>query len=47
VIFAHCRQPKGCLALLQTAAFNGATLCGIIDLHGYAVRSFSVFVIFV
>jgi len=43
---AHWRQPKGRLALLQTAAFIGATLCDIIDLHGYAVRLFSVFVFF-
>jgi len=35
------------LLLLQTAAFIGATLCGIIDPHGYAVRLFSVFVFFV
>jgi hypothetical protein len=35
---AHCRSPKGDLALLQTAAFIGATLCGILHLHGFAVR---------
>jgi len=27
------------------AAFIGATLCGIINLHGYAVRLFSGFVV--
>jgi hypothetical protein len=30
------------LLLLQVAAFTGATLCGIVHLHGYAVRLFSV-----
>jgi len=30
------------LLLLQTAAFIGATLCGIFHLHGYAVRLSSV-----
>jgi len=34
-------QPKGCLLLLHTAAFIGATLCGIIHPHGYAVRLFN------
>jgi hypothetical protein len=29
---------KATLHLLQAAAFIGATLCGINDLHGYAVR---------
>jgi len=38
---AHWRLPKGRLALLQAIAFIGATLCYIIDLHGYAVRSVS------
>jgi len=33
---------KATLHLLQTAAFTGATLCGINDLHGYAVRLLSV-----
>jgi len=42
---SHCRSPKGDLALLQTAAFIGATLCGIIHLHGYAVHLFSGFVV--
>jgi hypothetical protein len=29
------------LLLLLTAVFTGATLCGIIHLHGFAVRLFS------
>jgi hypothetical protein len=33
---------KAPLLLLLTVAFTGATLCGIIHLHGYAVRLFSV-----
>jgi len=33
------------LLLFQTAAFIGATLCGIIYLHGFAVRLFSGFVV--
>jgi len=41
----HWRQPKGRLALFHIAAFIGATLCGIIHLHGYAVRLFSGFVV--
>ena len=35
----HLKVP---LLLIQTAAFIGATLCGIIYLHGYAVRLSSV-----
>jgi hypothetical protein len=42
---AHCRSPKGDLALFQTAAFIGATLCDIIAPHGFAVRLFSGFVV--
>jgi hypothetical protein len=38
----HLKVP---LLLLRTAAFFGATLCGIIYLHGYAVRLFSGFVV--
>ena len=41
----HCRSPKGDLALLQTVAFTGATLYSIGDLHGFAVRLFSGFVV--
>jgi len=37
---------KAPLLLLQTAAFIGATLCGINDLHGYAVHLFNVCEIF-
>jgi len=37
---------KAALLLFQTAAFIGATLCGIIDPHGYAVRLVSVCEIF-
>jgi len=33
---------KAALLLFRTAAFIGATLCGIIYLHGYAVRLLSV-----
>jgi len=32
---------KAALLFLQTAAFIGATLCGIINPHGYAVRLFN------
>jgi len=42
---SHCRSPKGDLALLRTAAFVGATLCGINDLHGFTVHLFSGFVV--
>jgi hypothetical protein len=35
---SHCRTPKGVLALLQTAALLVLSLCGIIHLHGCAVR---------
>jgi hypothetical protein len=38
---------KAALLLLKAAVFIGATLCGIINPHGYAVRLFSVFVFFV
>jgi len=34
-------QLKLPLLLRQTAAFIGATLCGLIHLHGFAVRLFS------
>jgi hypothetical protein len=37
---------KAALLLLQTAAFIGATLYGIINPHGYAVRLFSVCEVF-
>jgi hypothetical protein len=33
--------PKATLLYNKQAAFIGATLCGIIVLHGYAVRLFS------
>jgi len=33
---------KAALPLLQIAAFIGAALCGINDLHGYAVQLLSV-----
>jgi hypothetical protein len=33
---------KAALLLIQTTAFIGATLCGINDPHGYAVRLLSV-----
>jgi hypothetical protein len=36
---------KATLLFFQTAAFIGATLCGIIHLHGFAVRLFSGFVV--
>jgi len=42
---AHCRSPKGDFALLKIAASIGATLCGIKDPHGFAVRLFSGFVV--
>jgi len=37
---------KAALLLLQTAAFIGATLCGINHLHGVAVRFSSVCEVF-
>jgi hypothetical protein len=34
--------PKGNLAFITDSGIIGATLCGIINPHGYAVRLFSV-----
>jgi len=45
LVRAHCRSPKGSLALKTNSDIIGATLCDIIHLHGFAVRLFSGFVV--